>query len=58
MEEEREGEDEADQDDEDKSTADDQTENDRLLVKHIDDDGEKGLRLVKTILMIHSPNYG
>ena len=29
-------------------------ENDRILVKHVDDDGEKGLKLIKTILMIHT----
>lgn len=32
-------------------------ETDRMLVKHIDDDGEKGLKLLSTILMIHT-NYG
>jgi hypothetical protein len=33
------------------------SENDKLLVKHIDDDGEKGLKLINMILMIHT-NYG
>ena len=31
--------------------------NDRVLLKHIDDDGEKGLKLINTILKIHT-NYG
>lgn len=30
------------------------SQNDKILVKHVDDDGDKGLKLIKTILMIHT----
>ena len=59
-----ENEEEMDQDDENdsatvttESTSVGASENDKLLVKHIDDDGEKGLKLINMILMIHT-NYG
>ena len=52
--------DEDDDDDAATKTTDNSNEGgdtDRMLVKHIDDDGEKGLKLLSTILMIHT-NYG
>lgn len=57
------GEDLADggEDDEDTATKTSETstasENDHFMIKHIDDDGEKGLKLINMILMIH-PSHG
>lgn len=39
------------------SSKNDDIENDRLLVRHIDDDGEKGIKLLSFIFLIHN-NYG
>jgi hypothetical protein len=40
--------------DEDDDNEENSSQSDKVLVKHVDDDGEKGLKLIKTILMIHT----